>query len=449
MQEIKDITRSITAAVAALQAQIEQAGYKVQMPVPPVQIPTSVEVNTPKATPQDLPGMVPAFAQALKDAGFAPAFKPALKVTPQVPAIPGTTPMGFPETPKAATTTPLRPIPDPLVTSVTVAGEENKTLMTLIIKFKGDRDGFCKAAKGLVPGMKSNDLRRYYMTQRKIGMADGSWPKPVPPPPKVKAVTTPALKTDEVIAKEANGLTATPEPVAEPEKVNGFTAPSIPVVTPVIPTLNDQVQALRKAEVEKAMNPAVAKIEGQIGQDAAANKHNSLLQLARTQARALGANGPISIDEVTAAMAATSNVLPTIGKQLNQWKGRVFPKSEWVCVGSKATSMVSSHARQVGVWALKSWLKSHSLHGTAATVSAYNLFGIYKTVSHVQRTLLQTAAERFNWFIGDEQLASELRATINKDTNTLYGIPVSFIPGAVGAILMPPDPAKGVERTQK
>lgn len=44
-----------------------------------------------------------------------------------------------------------------------------------------------------------------------------------------------------------------------------------------------------------------------------------------------------------------------------------------------------------------------------------------------------------NWYIGDEHVDATLRATILADQNMLYGIPVTFVPGAVGAILLAPN----------
>lgn len=475
MQELDSVVSSITEAIKALQTKIASAGYKLTMPVS-VSVSEdnaqqrdgwdSEEGRTVSVTPEPnmLKGMVPAFADALKDAGFV---MPTADTTPLEPipedvkdafsarkaVLEATKVESLGDFDTLVTFDALTPVPAPVVEAVPAVSElylkRMDELAAMLEKYKEKRDEFCKAARGLVPGMDSKNLKAYYSQQRKARMAAGTWPKPLTPTQRKKLVKSePRPSIEEIIATQANGLTATPEPVPTPEAVNGYTEPAIPVVKD-IPTFNEQVQAMRAAEVAKAMDPKLAAIEGQVAQDAAGNKHNSLLQLARTTARALGANGPISVDEVTAAMAATSNVLPSKGK-VHSWKGKIFASNEWVCVGNKATSMVSSHARHVGVWALKSWLAAgNTLNGTAASVSSYNLFGIYKDMSRLNTTRIKTEAERFSWFIGDENLSPELRATIVKDNNAMYGIPVSFIPGAVGALLMPPDPSKGLARAEK
>jgi succinate dehydrogenase / fumarate reductase cytochrome b subunit len=61
----------------------------------------------------------------------------------------------------------------------------------------------------------------------------------------------------------------------------------------------------------------------------------------------------ITIDDVTAEMAKTYNVLPSKDKKAQSWKGSVFTKSEWVYVGDQPSRQKSAHARPVGLWALK------------------------------------------------------------------------------------------------
>ena len=439
MQELTDITKSITDAVAALRSKIEQAGFKVTMPGE-VQDPT----EQPGLKEPDIyktQGIVPAFAQALQNAGFV-ALDPratAQAQVVQVAAINTTPPERIPATPvELAEKEVARDLVGTPALTIIEGSEKYLALMAMIDNYIKDRDGFCKAAKATFPLYKTNDLRAWYGAQCKLRKAAGTWHKSHKPRP----------TTEEIVAQQANGLTATPEVKPEPEKVNGYAPVPVPVAAATLPTFDEQVQSLRKAEVDKAMNGALGKIEGQVAQDAAGNKHNSLVQLARTTARALGANGPISVDEVTSAMSATSNVMPVAGK-IHKWKGKIFNKSEWVWIGTKATSMASSHARHVGVWALKTWLKDNTLNGTAASVSSYNLFGIYKDMSRLNTTRIKVEASKFTWFVGDESLSPELRATITKDNNCLYGIPVSFIPGAVGAMLLPPDPSKNMARAEK
>lgn len=325
--------------------------------------------------------------------------------------------------------------------------EEFKKLHDILSRHIDDRDGFCKEAKGVVPVFKTSELRTFYSISRVVRKKLLMWKSDKPKASKKANKEVARILASDAVAP-VDPTRVDPEQVAgiaEPATVNGNEAQPLPVAA--IPTFNEQVQRLRSEAVSKAMDGNAAKIQGQVAQDATGQKNMTLVQLARAQARALGANGPVSIDEVTAALAATANVLPNSDKP-HKWKGKIFNKSEWVCIGTKPTIMASSHARHVGLWALKTWLKSNTLNGTNAIVSSYNLFGIYKDMCKHNHTRIQTETDKFNWYIGDERLSPELRETIVKANNSLYGIPVSFIPGAVGAALLPPNPKNGVERTQ-
>lgn len=44
-----------------------------------------------------------------------------------------------------------------------------------------------------------------------------------------------------------------------------------------------------------------------------------------------------------------------------------------------------------------------------------------------------------NFYVGDEGLPDDLRHEIISARSHLHGIPVSFVPGAVGAIILPPN----------
>jgi len=50
-----------------------------------------------------------------------------------------------------------------------------------------------------------------------------------------------------------------------------------------------------------------------------------------------------------------------------------------------------------------------------------------------------TALGDCNYFMGDEGLPLDLRNQIMGALSHLHGVPVSFVPGAVGAVLLPPN----------
>ena len=162
-----------------------------------------------------------------------------------------------------------------------------------------------------------------------------------------------------------------------------------------------------------------------------------MVQAARRIGRALAANGPITIDDITESMAELYNVLPATGKRQHSWKGSVFTKSEWVYVGDTPSRQVSAHGRPVGMWALKSWLANNTLNGKNTHVSGYVLTRIFGDFKRLHRNL---DYRKCNWFIGDEQLAAEIRGSIQSDNNTLYQVPVTFVPGSIGALIQPPTP---------
>ena len=204
------------------------------------------------------------------------------------------------------------------------------------------------------------------------------------------------------------------------------------------PTLNDQVQELRGAAIKKEMDPAKSKGQGQFKRDLAGDKQSGLVLEARRIAKTLAVNGPITIDDVTEEMAKTRNVLPKKGQRKHQWKGSVFTKSEWRLIGERPSRQVSAHSRPVGLWALKSWLKTNSLNGTNTVVSAFTLTRVF---SDFKRINPGVALERANWFIGEEQLDAAIRTEIVAGKNFLYEVPVTFVPSSVGALMLPPDPS--------
>jgi hypothetical protein len=102
------------------------------------------------------------------------------------------------------------------------------------------------------------------------------------------------------------------------------------------------------------------------------------------------------------------------------------------------SSFAENNARPVKQWALKTWLEAHSLDGQAVKASNFNLIGIWSRFLKVNPAV---QAANCNLYIGERSLADGIKSTIVKDGNMLYGVPVTFVPGAVGAMLIPPGPA--------
>ena len=204
------------------------------------------------------------------------------------------------------------------------------------------------------------------------------------------------------------------------------------------PNLNTQVQAMRTEQVAKTLDPVKAQAEKQRKMDIAGDNKSMLVQAARKVARELGAKGPITIDDVTFEMSKTYNVLPVKGKSQN-WKGSVFASGEWVFIGEMASRQVSAHGRPVGMWALKSWLQDNTLNGKETHISSFVVSRLY---SDFKRINPKAELKDCNCYLGDERVAAEIRENIKKSGNRLYEIPVSWIPGAVGALILPPEPKK-------
>jgi len=209
-------------------------------------------------------------------------------------------------------------------------------------------------------------------------------------------------------------------------------------------SLDTQVQAIRKAQIDAEMDPAKGKAEGQFKIDLAGDKKQGFVQIARRIARELAANGPISIDHVTAKMAEMHNVMPEKGKRKHQWKGSVFAKSEWQYVGDVPSAQASAHGRPVGLWALKSWLKDNTLNGKSTHVSSFVLSRLF---SDFKRIHPKVGAEQCNCYVGEERLSEDIRQTIIGGDNKIYNMPVTFCPGSVGAMIFPPSPAIGAGLT--
>lgn len=205
---------------------------------------------------------------------------------------------------------------------------------------------------------------------------------------------------------------------------------------PVGGKLQQQVDNLADAKVDAKDQPEAGQQQKHLKKAMAVSTNSSFVLVAQRIARDLGKNGPITIDDVTQAMSREFKVAPGEGDKAHVWKGSVFSTSEWAQVGTMASRMKEAHGRPVALWALKTWLATNTLNGVQSTASAYNLVKIFRDFQ-VQHP--NTPVDRCNWYIGDEKLSADVRHNILTGGTKLYGIPVAFVPGAVGALLMPPN----------
>ncbi len=198
-----------------------------------------------------------------------------------------------------------------------------------------------------------------------------------------------------------------------------------------------------------AVDAEASKTAGKVGQDMAAANNEAMLRAAQKIALQLGKEGPLTVDDVTRAMVDQGyGVLPLKNGKRHNWKGKIFPISQWVKIGDMASTIKTSHGRPVAQWVTKEWLRANSLNGRVSKASAYALIRVYKDFERMHKPAIASGATKFedcNWFIGDEKLCANIRKDIQVDGNKLYGTPVSFVPGAIGALLMPPDPSKYIK----
>jgi len=206
-------------------------------------------------------------------------------------------------------------------------------------------------------------------------------------------------------------------------------------------SFHDKVIGIRDTQIAKVMDPNKGKAEKQRKMDLGADKHFELVQIARRYARELSKDGPITIDDVTEEMGKFYNVLPGANGKRQTWKGSVFTKSEWVYVGSVPSRQVQAHSRPVGLWALKTWLATHTLNGRNTHISSYVVSRLFRDFTHARKDVDLKAC---NWYIGNDVISDEIRQSIKDANNTLYEVPVTFVPGAVGAIIMPPEPKSSI-----
>jgi hypothetical protein len=65
-------------------------------------------------------------------------------------------------------------------------------------------------------------------------------------------------------------------------------------------------------------------------------------------------------------------------------------------------------------------------------------FHLSRIKADFDRTNNGVPAQQCNWYIGTAKLAPEVSDSLRRDKYKLYQTPVTLIPGAVGAILIPP-----------
>jgi len=213
---------------------------------------------------------------------------------------------------------------------------------------------------------------------------------------------------------------------------------SDPASTPGTAEFDKRVAEMSAKRQETTMNADAGKARGQFKKDMAGGKHMGKLGTAQRIARELGANGAVTIDDVTAKMREGTMPIESAAavdpENRRFWKGAVFPKAEWQHVGTMPSRIVTNNGRPVSVWVLKSWLRQHGINGTQWDASHFKVVGIMADFRAANPALPLTEA---HWYIGMRALSESIRDTIIKDKMTLYGIPVTFIPEGVGAVLQP------------
>lgn len=196
---------------------------------------------------------------------------------------------------------------------------------------------------------------------------------------------------------------------------------------PVGPCLEDALLQVKKDEISAHMDPEKGIAKKSVKKANARDGKEQFLQEARRIARDLGANGPITMDDVTRKMSETRDIMPKKGSNSNNWKGSVFDTSEWVAIGKIASCLPEAHGRLVTQWALKSWLDAHPMDGGSSSVSAFNF-------SKINRRAEKAGIKPKTWVIGKIHEDAVKEFGENGGT-TLFGIPVKYVEGS-GAILM-------------
>ena len=86
------------------------------------------------------------------------------------------------------------------------------------------------------------------------------------------------------------------------------------------------------------------------------------------------------------------------------------------------------------------------MNGRSTHVSAYVVSRLF---SDFKRLHPSADLDHCNWYIGEERIADDIREMIVGTNNTLYGIPVHFVPGAVGALMHPGNPGAAIAAVAK
>ena len=195
----------------------------------------------------------------------------------------------------------------------------------------------------------------------------------------------------------------------------------------------DELYVALRGDEEKEEVQARGRVERDIGKDRAAGRHSGVLMEARRVARELAKNGPISIDDVTQRMVTLGfDVGHGKSKTGQNWKGSVFQGGEWSLVDYVSSRGECAHARQVALWALRSWLERNCINGLGGHKSA---FGLVKIYDEFRRNHKDFDPNTCVWLIGTTRLNPELYRSLTK-TGALYGIRVQLLEHGTGAILM-------------
>ena len=239
-------------------------------------------------------------------------------------------------------------------------------------------------------------------------------------------MTTQTDKIDNAMLHELMGKIA-----------QGLAASGVLQTLPAISGFEQQVKELRAATIDSKFNVAKGQGQKQLGMQRAAATKATTVAIAQRIARELAANGPITVDAVTRKLQE-DGYESSADVDLNKrrfWKGSIFTTGEWVCVGEHASAIAANHGRPVKLWALKTWLSSRSINGERLKGSAFDLVGLMDQFKRANPGVQMSSC---NWYIGNKRLSEGLANSIRIASNTLYEAPVTFLEGAVGAILIPP-----------
>lgn len=211
--------------------------------------------------------------------------------------------------------------------------------------------------------------------------------------------------------------------------------------------LQVRLDGMQAKAAAKAMDGAKGKALKQKGLAAATVSKNAEVEAARRIARTLAANGPISIDDVTEELVKNGREKSVHDRadKARVWKGAIFRTSEWIKVHEEQARLARSRSRPVAMWALRSWIEKNSLNGTQMHQSKFDLDGLRRDF---ERANPKIPKDHCHWFVGTSRLADSVATDIKAAGNSYQGVPVTFVPYAVGAILQyaPPQIGKHVQQ---